>query len=1126
MPVGLPIDARPNLLPLGDPGLSWPEFETFCRAYVSARPEVRRVEAYAKHGEPQDGVDLIAFLHDDRTRTYQCRKRKHFSGSDAVATMAATTRPADEHEIFISCEAGKPVRDAVHPATGWEVSDIKDLSLAVRELDREKARNVVEDAFGVPWRRAFLGPTDALVFVDPARYFRPFERPGALFRHTWELVGRTKTLETLVAAAAAEQVRAVVVVGRGGVGKTRLLRALSDRLSRVLFALDGQEIDAAAVDALPFAQATIVVDDVHRRIGDVGPLLEEAARRDRDQLTLVLATRPNRLDELRGSLTRAGLHDDAVVVLSPLPELEADEVTALAEQALGKQHAGLAPAVAAATADCPLVTVVGGQLVAQRKLAPELFERDEDFRYAVLERWREEMLGELSTDLSPAVAATVLRLVAALAPLSLDDQPTLQAAAGEADLGLVELRHALSELLDAGLLVAYGRLVRILPDVLSDHVLHRACLDRQENPTGYAEELFERFGTMALPALLRNLAELDWRISATSGASALLDAVWDRLIRDFIARDAALRVELLHRLRPAAMLQPARIFELARAASAHPAQPSALAAAFDVHFGDAWVQEELAELVRRAGTDPSHVAEALSALWPIARDQPDRRSVMGATDPVRAIQDLGDVASGGLYAAEALVSFVDRLLSGPDAAAPLCPLVLLEQLLAREGTNLVREGLGFLPTHYTLPADAVGPLRRRIFSLLERQARNGTPRNRAVAARLLGEALDQPRGAFGQPTPRAAFDQWLPEQLHLFDILAGLMSETAALVRSRLRTATAWHADHGAWPEARDAARLVLATTEDEDESFSTALVHPFDFHRDEVVDRQRLYTVAERLIAERREVPLLIDEALEEAGLAGANPNPRPLLATIAAQSAALGQKLAEACIANPGRPLAEYLDGLLATLARAAPERVGEVLATIDHGSVTLRKAVAGLLGDIDWQEHEVGRLDALATLVRDADLGVRRTAMNAVVRARGHHPARAVDLALKADIGHDPHMASLMCITLHDADVTLGREQLEGALRVLRDVDELEHSVVQFLCQAGEYHPRMVLALLVDRLGPAPRPQLLRANPVASVRLRHPRRRGRRRVRRAAAQCPGDRAERGPDGPAPCTAAVLAP
>ena len=1071
VPVPPPIAPRPNLLPLADPGLTWGEFETFCRAYVSARSEVRRVEAYAKHGEPQDGIDLVAFLHDGKTRTYQCRKRAKFSATDAADVVRTTTYSADEHEILISCEANKAVRKYVHPLPGWDLSDCKDLSLAVRELDRSKAWNVVEDAFGVPWRRAFLGPQESLVFVDSERYFRPFERVDALLRHTWQLVGRAEILDALIGAVDQADVRAVVLVGRGGIGKTRLLRALSERLDqperRILFALDDAEITAAAVEMPPLDDAVVVVDDMHRRNDLAFPLLVETARRQPGELTIVLATRPQRVDELRGSLARAGLQPDQVVVLPSLGDLAPADGKALAAEALGDRHTSWIEPLGRATADCPLVTVIGGQLLAQRKVQPGLFEREADFRDAVLERWRDEMLGRVSRDVDERAAATTLRLLAALAPLNVDDVPTLERMADEAELSIPELRSVLGELREADLLVAHGRLRRIVPDVLADHVLHGACLDRQGEPNGYAEALFERYRSCALPALLRNLAELDWRVGATAGASRLLDEVWARIRASFLDRDASGRVELLDQLQPAAHLQPEQVLELARLALERPAPPSPLDVAFDSDFGDGWVREHLPELVRRAGAGDEHVEQALAVLWSLGREDQRPPSIMGLTPPVRAMQELGDYRADG-HASNVLVAFVEGLVAGPEADAPVSPLILLERSIAREGTSLQPAGLGFMPLHYNLRADPLEDVRRRVFAVLALQARHGTQRNRAFAAHLLGEALAQPRGAFGQPNTPETFDQWLPEQLHLLDLIAELMSGTAPLVRSRLRTAVAWHADHSAWPQAQASSSRVLRSREEDDEQVMTCIAQPFDFHRDEDDDRRRLNAVAERLAAADGDIAQQMDELLAELQSVGAEANPHPLLATLIERAPGCGEKLVDAALRDPERPLAHHLDILLSALHRASPGLVAPRLRRLDPESLPTRRALASSLGGLDWtqgsREHELAMLQKL---VKDDDLQVRHTAMRAVLFARSAHRDRTTELALSADLGRSGALAGLMCQALGDSDRALDPDQLERALDKLRDIDTLEYGTVEFLAQVGEHDPSAVLAVLIDRL-----------------------------------------------------------
>ena len=378
-----PIEPRIDLLPLNHPEWEWKRFERFCLALVEALPDVRRTHILRDPGPAQRGIDIAAELTDGSDRTYQCRKVQRFTLSSAKKTVKETTYEAAEHVIVASCEVGTVVRDYVRELDGWEVWDIEGICRRVRDIDpRERARRIVEDAFGVRWRRAFLGPDGPEVFLTASDFFEPFLNEKQLFRHTWELVAATRWYRNSRRLLKSRRLDRPVVAGRGGIGKTRILRAVADAagVSRtVLFARDDAEFTDETVDELPFENAVVVIDDVHRRDpGEVGSLLSLIRRRD-PPITLVLATRQQRMEELRGALARRQFDGSEIAVFGPLGDLGIDHTEALARQALGKRSDALARPLARATADCPLVTVFGGLLLARELVPPALLERHADF---------------------------------------------------------------------------------------------------------------------------------------------------------------------------------------------------------------------------------------------------------------------------------------------------------------------------------------------------------------------------------------------------------------------------------------------------------------------------------------------------------------------------------------------------------------------------------------------------------------------------------------------------------------------------------------------------------------------------------------------------------------------------
>ncbi|MBA3866406.1 MAG: ATP-binding protein, partial [Solirubrobacterales bacterium] len=328
-----------RILPFDVDSFDWERFESFCLAVVRALPDVKRADRYGKMGEAQRGIDVEADLLDGRKRTVQCRHRKSFNRSHAEKTVAATTYEADELEIWVTCQVGTNASDYIDGLDAWRLETNEGISQRLRgEVPREKARLIVTDAFGASVSRAFLGPDGPVGFVAPDDYFAPFDEPGQLLRHDLPLVGREAELRALIDAARTPSVRVVVQPGRGGIGKTRLLReaarALEEDGKRALFASDGALLTAEVLEDLPLEDTTVFVEDAQR--ADVGlvPLLATSSRRA-DPLTIVLATRPAGLDRIAEACSHAGLEPGQRSELPALRALPPAEVGLLAERATG-----------------------------------------------------------------------------------------------------------------------------------------------------------------------------------------------------------------------------------------------------------------------------------------------------------------------------------------------------------------------------------------------------------------------------------------------------------------------------------------------------------------------------------------------------------------------------------------------------------------------------------------------------------------------------------------------------------------------------------------------------------------------------------------------------------------------
>ena len=108
----------------------------------------------------------------------------------------------------------------------------------------------------------------------------------------------------------------------------------------------------------------------------------------------------------------------------------------------------------------------------------------------------------------------VLDILTAIGPVSVEDPKIAAAISAFLEARSHDVAQVIGELEQHGLLLRRGRLVRVTPDVLADHLLFLKAIAPNGQPTGFIDNVFQAFGETHLSNILANAAELDWRSAA------------------------------------------------------------------------------------------------------------------------------------------------------------------------------------------------------------------------------------------------------------------------------------------------------------------------------------------------------------------------------------------------------------------------------------------------------------------------------------------------------------------------------------------------------------------------------------------------------------------------------------
>ena len=932
------------------------------------------------------------------------------------------------------------------------------------------------------------------VFQEYERYFRPLLlQSGALFSHEGLFVGREQELEQIQSFIGGSE-PLLFLKAPGGSGKSRLLleaaKAASQRAGtpRLYFTDPSASWSASDINSLPVTSPAIVVfDDGHRR-SDLDRIVI-ACRQHNEAIRYLVSCRPSAIPIVAPLVSLfLGAGRPVELELSRLPKQEA---AVLAGHYLGDSLRYLAERLVA-VADCnPLVVCVGARCIAEERVLPEVLERTpEAFRRVVLERLLDD---PALTSESAAANRCILEVVSAIGPVIPEQDQLVRQLADVAKLHDHEVRRRLAILERVGFLSRRGRLVRVSPDVLADHLLYIAAVDELGRPTGFVDHIAALFPP-SLENILANAAELDWRSETVGAPNSVLGAVWRDLLDRLAAVSNRQRTELVKQLKRAALFAPAEVVRICSWLVEHPNAPSGeLMSQWGMEDTLERLTDAMAEVLGLMATHPDYTQQCAEMLWSLG-DRAEGSEGPNLNHPRRRLAELLRYEPrthwqhpDGAHA-RAIEFFVRRLGAPNRSRRSTWAVSSLADALRRTGEDneWARYTLTLREFSLATFASALAERRGTVIRCLVNVALGGRIDAAAAALVALSTTLAAPRGPLGKGLDDNEVVVWQSEAEHVIECLMRI-AQTAApevirfLARRELRSI---HQDH--WPQIAPAVETALDTTMPvpNEPLYDLLIGVPWNEQLQESTEEEAR---VERLCAEVAEeflaahvTPSAVVEALLSAMAAlkevGRETEPRTqqlvraLVLALPANCRLFVYQLVAKEMAWP------LLSSALVAVHEVDPALAETMVVELSRSKAALVRASVGRA--IEWTIHKAADLEALVlvtqTLSQDLSPTVRTTSAYASRRLAKLGHRQALSILVSIEWSGDLRLANEVLRSidsnygvepseLSDADIDI----LLGRVERLRTLDGQNYGILKFISVASGRRPWQTLEMLLRRI-----------------------------------------------------------
>lgn len=1104
--VSMPVRPLGRALPLDE--LPEDRFEDLIADVMAAMFPTGHASRFGGRGDKQYGIDILVTESGANLANGQCKRHREFGPAAVRKAINEVTITAGKYYLFLSRLTATPAaRQEAAKHSNWELWDGEDISRYIRNLPREQAVRIV-DTYFPGHRESFLGIASPGPWLLPEEHFDATR--STIFNHEWGLAGRQKELDALVATAYQPSATLALLVGAGGVGKTRLVKALADEAptqhAQVRILPGDAQVAAADFELLPHqGELTVIIDDAHERT-EITSVVAGVWRRNRDA-KIVLATRPYGRRTLKEGLARAGLlpEDHTEVELG---DLNFEDATTLAREALGGDIPEVvARRLARLTTDSPLATVVGGVLIKRGQLDAGALEQDDNVRDQIMRGFRDALVEDPLAD-DPPRRNAVLDAVAALQPFRTNETSARDSLSAIVGKPYDELYKHLRSLENAGILRRRGHSLRIVPDLLGDVILADAAFgDGEVRGTRYLARIEPLIEGASAEHLFVNVNRVDWQVrNKRPDAPSLADSLWAAFRARIEDADLIGRRDLVELLAKVAYFRPERALEVTRwlidNPTEHVSDENSVWRRY-VSRGYTEVLQALPPALKFAAMNLDTLPEALGQLWELAKadERPTNPNPQHALRILRELAEF-DLAKPVMFNSK----IVDIVSTWFADGLRLSPFEVLQPMLATEGDDSSFRGHTITFRPYSLNPSSVMRVRRRVIDLGLNELASTDLGRAGAAVKLFASALRYPTGTFGRTVSTDEREAWTPGFVDTIERL-GAAAATGPLdpaVLVAIRDALFWHENYSDSP-TRAAAERAVQSLPGGVESLLALLVHDGwgRMIRDRGDDYQAMEAKRLELIQEvvaglssytdYQVVELLVARLRADREVhAPAGGHPGPVVAGLVKARPSLAHALLEHIRANAWpTDLDPVLPVVLAALAEddpaAALDDAKDVLA---RGPAERRRAVAQALswnrGTRDLHAEELGLLLQLAS---DPDPAIRRSVARAAQILAQQQAGDATQLLAAIRFADSVDLADeiFMCFRaqLGISWSNFSERQLDGIRQDLVALADIGgYSITEALAVRSATEPEWVIRLLQDRVERAENLQSLdgyRATPV---------------------------------------------